>query len=148
LRPPSQSGLCRNWPVHFVQKLILLTFLATVLCYQASMVSLRIEHVLDPAALQARVDEWAPALGGTTAAVLFTAGLPAPDVPPGVLAIALAPGCPCCIGAFDFRTTLIRLLSLPSQDVRALLLLSGGDHAELLRARIRSGKLGSQVRLI
>jgi len=113
------------------------------------MVSLRIEHVLDPAALQAPVDKWSHALdGGTTAAVLFAAGLPAPDVPPGMLTIALAPGCPCCIGAFDFHTTLVRLLSLPSKEVRALLLLSGGDHAEPLRERIRSGKLGSQVRLI
>lgn len=112
------------------------------------MVSLHVEHVLDPAVLQARVDEWVPAPVGATAAVLFAAGLPAPDVPPGVLTIALAPGCPCCIGAFDFRTTLIRLLSASSQEVSALLLLSGGDHAEPLRARIRSGKLGSQVRLI
>jgi len=112
------------------------------------MVSLRIEHVLDPAALQAPVDEWSLAVGGTTAAVLFAAGLPAPDVPPGMLTIALAPGCPCCIGAFDFHATLASLLSLPSKEVCALLLLSGGDHAEPLRARIRSGELGSQVRLI
>jgi len=112
------------------------------------MVSLRVEHVLDPAILQARVDEWLPAPGGTKAVVLFAAGLPAPDVPPGMLTIALAPGCPCCIGAFDFHTTLMRLLSASGQDVCALLLLSGGDHAEALRARIRSGKLGSQVRLI
>ena len=111
------------------------------------MVSLRIEHVLDPAAVQAPVDEWSLALGGTTAAVLFAAGLPAPDVPPGMLTIALAPGCPCCIGEFEFRTTLISLLNLSSR-VSALLLLSGGDHAERLRERIRSGKLGSQVRLI
>jgi hydrogenase maturation factor len=112
------------------------------------MVTLRIEQVLDAAALQPRVDQWLPALCGTTTAVLFSAGLPPPDVPPGMLKIALAPGCPCCIGAFDFRArTLIGLLSL-SGEVSALLLLSGGDHAEVLRERIRSGKLGSQVRLI
>ena len=111
------------------------------------MVTLRVEQVLDAAALQPRVDQCLPELGGTTAAVLFAAGLPAPDVPPGMLTIALAPGCPCCIGEFEFRTTLISLLNL-SSPVSALLLLSGGDHAEPLRERIRSGKLGSQVRLI
>jgi hypothetical protein len=110
-------------------------------------VSLRIEEVLDPAVLQLQVDDWLLAFRGTPCAVLYAAGLPAPTVRPDVPTIPLAPGCPCCIGAFAFRTTLISLLRL-SNPICALLLLSAGDHAESLRARIRSGKVGSYVRLI
>jgi hypothetical protein len=61
--------------------------------------------------------------------------------PQGVPVIALAGGCPCCIGAVALRVTLARTLRRHA-GAAVLLLVLADEHGRRLRRQLASGELG------
>jgi hypothetical protein len=114
-------------------------------------VAIRIEAVQDLARAQAVIDRWLGSLDGGPAAVLFEAPLKIHrllrPLPAAVEAVELALGCPCCTGALALRVTLVRVAQR-LKPTGLLLLLTRAEHAARLKALVRSGELGSGLRLI
>jgi G3E family GTPase len=66
------------------------------------------------------------------------------EVPPDVSVTRLAAGCPCCLGQLPLRVVLVRLVrSLRPEAI--LLVLSGGAHADRVRALLADGSLGVRL---
>ena len=89
---------------------------------------------------QQLADAWLATHAGERCAVIVE-GAFVPLEAPGTAVERLAGGCPCCLGQVPLRVALVRLVRAVRPDA-LLLLLSGGDHAERVRALLADGSLG------
>ena len=90
---------------------------------------------------QLAVDAWLSKTMSERRAVVFESPFDEVHVPDDVPVVRLGGACACCLGQLPLRVAIVRLMR-SQRPAAVLLLLSGPEHANRVRALLADGSLG------